>query len=118
MVQQIEAFGAELQSPRLAQAEAFEQRQIDILNAWPPHHVSSFVSELAGLRHGVELLEWRTAHPFIRCVRLILVWIRYQIRAARIKSRDLGGTSLQRHIRAVVDRERRTGGKVHNRIQL
>src|SRR5438270_8255835 len=68
VVQQIEAFRAELHARGLGDVEVLEQREVDVLDARSAHHVSALVSELAGLRRRIELLKCRTAHPLIRRV--------------------------------------------------
>src|SRR4029077_20628778 len=99
------AFGAELDALRLANIEIFEQREDDILNSRPAHHVTAFIAELAGLSNGIELHERRPAYPLVRRVRLPGVGIGYEIGPAREKAGDLRSASLEGHIGAVVDRE-------------
>src|SRR5271165_7444455 len=112
MVEQIEALRAELQPHGFAETEVLEQRQVNRFNARSADQIASFIPELSGLGLWIQLLESRTAHPLVWCVRPG-VRIADDIRPAGEEAGDFRRGALQRHVRAVVHSEWGSGSQVH-----
>ena len=117
MIQQIEAFHAELNPFPLIDVEVLEQRHVHVFNARSAHHVAALVAELSGLRHRIQLLKRRAAHPLVWCMRSV-VGIRNQVRTAGIESADFRRAALQRYVCAVVDGKRSAGGQAGDGVEL
>jgi hypothetical protein len=70
VVEQVKTLGPELEALELAEVEVFDEQEVDVGNSRSTDHVAAFITELTGLRGGVELLEGRPADLLICSVGL------------------------------------------------
>ena len=69
MVENIEKFRAELNGFCFTNVEIFHRGKVPLLNPRAIHNISTLISELSGLRDGIQLVECARIEPLVCRVR-------------------------------------------------